>query len=400
MEMITVEQALQLLASHAASWGIEEVSFNQATGRVLRENIIADRDLPPYDRVTMDGIAIRYDSFKNGRKTFPIEGIAAAGAPQETLGHEDACLEVMTGAIMPNVADTVIRYEDLSIQDKQATLNLDSINHRQNVHFKGEDRKKGDVLIDAGKVLHSAEIGVCATVGKSKLKVSRLPRVLVISTGDELVEIDQSPLPHQVRKSNVYTLQALLSKKGLKAEIDHLPDHYTKITQALESHFGNYDVILLSGGVSKGKFDFVPKAMDELGAKKLFYKVKQRPGKPFWFGKHPGGCRVFALPGNPLSSFLCTIRYLNHWLDLSLQKEVTQPLAATLTQDVVFKPDLTYYLEVKLHYNEKGGISAEPMKGNGSGDLANLVHADAFLELPRGRERFEKGELFPYYSYR
>ena len=399
MEMITVEEALQLLATRTGDWGVEMLNFDQAVGRVLRENIIADRSLPPYDRVTMDGIAIQYESFKNGQKTFKIEGIAPAGAPQKRLEDSAACLEVMTGAIMPQVADTVIRYEDVVIKEQTATLASERVKSRQNIHFKGEDRQEGDILIHEGQVIRPAEIGICATVGKSKLKVSKLPRALIVSTGDELVDIDQFPKPHQVRKSNVYTIKAMLEKQGLIVDIDHLPDDYPKIIQSLDSHFGKYQVILLSGGVSKGKFDYVPKAMDELGVKKLFYKVQQRPGKPFWFGKHAGDCHIFALPGNPISSFLCTLRYFDHWLGMSLRRPASTPPTARLVRDVVFKPDLTYFLEVKLHYDEKGNLGAEPAKGNGSGDLANLVNADAFIELPQGREKFNAGESFPCYPF-
>lgn len=398
--MITVEEALDILSAHAQDFGTEEIDLDHAVGRVLREEIRADRDFPPYNRVTMDGIAIHYESFKNGRRSFAIEGMAAAGDPQQTLREGSACLEVMTGAIMPTVADTVVRYEDVSIENGHATITTDTINMQQNIHFKGEDRKEGAVVIGEGKTLYAPEIGVCATVGKKKVQVSRLPRTLIISTGDELVEIDKHPLPHQIRRSNVYQLKTLLQDQNIPVEADHLNDDYEQIVKTLDSHIGKYDVILLSGGISKGKFDFIPKALEELGVEKLFYRIKQRPGKPFWFGKHAGGCHIFALPGNPVSSFLCTQRYFNHWLDLSLQKKNTSTPLARLTQDVTFQPDLTYFLQVRLYHDTDGHINAEPVKGHGSGDLANLVDADAFIELPGGRNVFTRGEVFPFYAFR
>ena len=202
--MITVEEATQIIAQTAKDTSVAIVPLHHSVGRVLREDLFADRDFPPYHRITMDGIAIRYDAFEKGEKTFPIEGVAAAGAPQLTMQHDTACLEVMTGAILPNNTDTVIRYEDLLIENGRATLQVPQLTRGQNVHNKGEDRLQNSLVVKKGKIISPAEIGVAATVGKSEIKVSRLPKAIIISTGDELVEIDETPLAHQIRKSNVH----------------------------------------------------------------------------------------------------------------------------------------------------------------------------------------------------
>ena len=285
-EMITVEEALAVLSQNTLDFGIESIVLENGIGRVLREDIKADRDFPPYDRVTMDGIAVQYSQFERGQRSFQVNGTAAAGSPQITMSDNSGCLEVMTGAIMPHGVDTVIRYEDVTIANGTAKINIDEINYRQNIHFKGIDRNLSDLIIRKETVLASPEIGVCATVGKSELKVSALPRTIVISTGDELVEIDKVPLPHQIRRSNIYRLKTTLAQYGIAVDTAHLDDNIEKIIETLQGYLTSYDVILLSGGVSKGKFDYLPQALDQIGVSKKFHIFTQRLGMPFWFGTY------------------------------------------------------------------------------------------------------------------
>lgn len=398
--MITVEEANQFIKENRVDFGIEEIPLSEGIGRVLREDISADRDFPPYDRVTMDGIAINYACFQNGQKEYPIAGVAAAGDLQKTLTEKEKCLEVMTGAIMPAGVDTVIPYELVNIENDVATLQTTEINPQQNIHFKGLDRKQGDVVIPKGIRISSGEVGVCATVGKATIKVSRLPKTIIISSGDELVDIHETPEAHQIRRSNVYRLETVMKRYQLDVHTAHILDDYDSIVKRLEGYLNEYELIVLSGGVSMGKFDFLPKALDELGVHKHFHKIKQRPGKPFWFGSFKDKATVFAFPGNPVSSFMCMQQYFKQWLNQSLQVNPSPQPMAKLTADVFFKPDLTYFLEVKLDYSEKGELLANPVKGNGSGDLANLVDADAFITLPRGRNEFKAGEVYPIIVYR
>ncbi len=398
--MITVQEAVEIIKTKVKDFGVEEIPLSEAMGRVLREDLFAERDFPPYHRVTMDGIALHYKSYAEGKRSFPIEGIAAAGSPIKTLQDSSACFEVMTGSILPEGTDTVIRYEDLNIKEGTAQLLVDKVKEGQNIHYKGEDRKAGSLVTKQGRRLSAAEIGVAATIGKAKIKVSKLPKAMIISTGDELVEIHEKPLAHQIRRSNVHRLKATLSGLGLPVDTHHLNDDMEEILANLSEFINKYDVLVLSGGVSKGKFDFLPEALEKLGVQKLFHKIKQRPGKPFWFGEAPNGCLVFALPGNPVSSFLCTHRYFIPWLEQSLALPPEKNATALLKSDFFFKPDLTYFLQVKINYNADGQILAEPVVGHGSGDLANLVDADAFLQLPRGRNEFKQGEAFPLFFYR
>jgi molybdopterin molybdotransferase len=392
--MILVQEALRIVLEHARDFGIEAIQLDQSIGRVLREDVHADRDFPPFDRVAMDGIAIVYSDFSSGQKAFQVEGLAAAGQEQMSLSSSGSCLEVMTGGILPAGADTVIRYEDLDIQDGVARLMIDDIRKGQNVHRRASDRKEGDLIVPAGKKIGHPEIAVCATVGKCSVKVSRMPSCMIISSGNELVDIEVEPQAHQIRKSNVHVLSSLLAELGVQADSAHLPDDYNTILSELRSILQDYDLVILSGGVSKGKLDFIPQALEQLDVEKVFHRVRQRPGKPFWFGKHSNAI-VFAFPGNPVSTFVCALHYLKPWLVKSLGAEPHQLPTAVLAEDVEFKPGLTFFKEVRLSHSKDGQLMAHPAHGGGSGDLAKLVDADGFLVLPEDRERFQAGETFP-----
>ncbi|MEM1328280.1 MAG: molybdopterin molybdotransferase MoeA [Bacteroidota bacterium] len=398
--MITVEKATAVIQSTQRDFGVETITLADSVGRVLRENVHADRDFPPFDRVTMDGIAIDYQQFASGRRTFSIAATAAAGAPQTWLKDKTQAIEVMTGAMLPQGADTIIRYEDVTIEDGVATIQVDDIQQGQSIHPQGSDRKRGSKLIESGTRLSAAEIGVAATVGMIKLKVSGLPKIAIISTGDELVEIHETPLPHQIRQSNSYQLQAALRQQGIAAMRIHLPDKYETILKSLEQLLAENDILIISGGVSKGKFDFLPKALQALQVREHFHRVSQRPGKPFWFGSTVEGKVVFALPGNPVSAFVGLHRYVMPWIVGSLQQTPLPVTLARLDTSIDFRPDLTYFPAVKCRYDENGQLLATPFLGNTSGDLANLLAADGFLELPKGKERYEAGEVYRLFWFR
>lgn len=397
--MLTPESATALVLKNASDFGTEIVPLSDSIGRVLAEPLIADRDFPPFDRVTMDGIAIDFEAFAKGQRDFPIAGLQAAGTTQLTLQETTQCIEVMTGAMLPQGADTVIRYEDVILESGRAKVQIHEVKQGQNLHLKGSDRKQADHIVLPNRIISAAEIGVAATVGKAQLLVQKLPRVIVISTGDELVSVEETPLEHQIRSSNVFVLQSLMSKWKIKAEQMHLPDIKEVVVAQLKHCLENFDLLMLSGGVSEGKLDYVPEALAALGVAKIFHKVQQRPGKPLWFGKATGGATVFALPGNPVSAFLGAVRYVKPWLRHSMRLSV-EPTFAMLAEEVVFKPDLTYFLQVQVSINGKGQMLAKPVAGGGSGDLANLAEADGFLELPMGKVVYEKGEVFSFWRYR
>lgn len=398
--MISVQTAESLILQQAFPVRPEQVPFQRARGRVLAENLYADRDFPPFDRVTMDGIALRFERFEAGQRHFRIAGVQAAGSPAMPLPDPNACMEVMTGAMLPPGCDTVLRYEDIQVEDGWATLHTETVVPGQNLHVQGIDKKAGALLLSAGQPIGPAEIATIATIGRSTVLVAALPRVAIVSTGDELVDVDAQPLPHQIRRSNSHALAALLAHwYGVESSLHHFPDDEAQIAAGLGALLPTCEVLVLSGAVSAGKFDFVPAVLERLGVVQAFHKVAQRPGKPFWFGYAPTGAVVFALPGNPVSAFLCACRYLHPFVQRCLGAAPV-PQTAVLAEALRFKPALTYFVPVRIDRRPDGVLYALPLPGHGSGDLANLNEADAFMELPAERESFVAGEVFPVFFYR
>lgn len=398
--MIPVAEAERIVLSEYKNYGAEILPFMETPGRILAEDVVADRDLPPYDRVTMDGIAIRYADYEAGCRTFPIAAVQAAGdLPPERL-DTDACIEIMTGAAISTEADTVIPYEHLHIAGGVATVGDELVRPGQNIHRQGTDRRRGEVVLRAGQRISPAEINMAASVGKSALLVKKMPRTVLLSSGDELVDVTDTPLPYQIRRSNSYAASAALRRYGIDAVVLHLPDDPDIIRKEIERCQQAFDLIILSGGVSMGKFDYIPKAMEETGVRMHFHKVQQRPGKPFWFGTFGERGVVFALPGNPVSTFMCLHRYVLLWLETSLEFPQEAPIFAALEKPVRFEPRLTYFIQVKLKHTSDAHVWATPVEGHGSGDFAGLLDADAFLELPAERTEFATGEVFRVWKFK
>ena len=402
--MISVQEATARIGAHPGVPPATQIPLSQAVGCILREPVHADRDFPPFHRATMDGIALAFAQAAAGRRTFRVAGTVYAGTPPVRLADPESCVEIMTGAVLPGGADTVVRYEDLQLDEgpggRRATLRGTPEKPGHNVHLRGTDGRQGDLLIPAGTRLGPAEIGVAASVGRATLTVSGPLRVAVVSTGDELVEVDQVPLPHQIRRSNAHMLGAALREAGAAPALFHVPDDKPTIRRTLERILPEHDCLVLSGGVSMGKSDFVPEVLRELGVETLFHKVAQKPGKPFWFGRAAAGQAVFAFPGNPVSTFLCCYRYLVPWLRAAGGQPVLPAAHAVLDETIRFPPPLTYFVPVRTYQDARGVVRARPLPGSGSGDFANLLHADAFLELDAGTHIFPAGEAFPLVRFR
>jgi molybdopterin molybdotransferase len=356
------------------------------------EAIVADRDYPPFDRVMMDGIAVSFVTYEKGIREFPVAGIQAAGSEAKQLLDKANCLEVMTGATLPVGTDLVIPYEHLEITEGIARVVKESLRSKmENIHSKGSDCLKGDVVLEAGFFLNGPHQGIAASMGITT-KISKAMRILIISTGDELVEIHEEPLEYQIRRSNAHALKKSLELNGfndvtlnhLKDDPKMVADHYLKAT-------AEYDVMIYSGGVSKGKFDYLPNVWSDLGVTKHLHEVSQRPGKPLWFGTDEKyKTAVIGLPGNPVSSLVCLHRYVIPG----------RMMYARLSEEIIFKKDLTFFVPVKIEYKEDGSLWAVPLKMKNSGEFTALAGSDGFIELPGENSFFAAGEAFAFWPWR
>ena len=396
--MITFKEALNKVLEHPLDLGNELVPLMQSNGRYLAEPIYADRDFPPFNRVTKDGIAINFDGAMGTGEKLQIKGVASAGMKQLSLVDDKNCIEVMTGAVLPKNTDTVIMYEHLIIDGEFAVINKE-VTKGQNVHYKGSDESQGAQVLSKGDLITPAEIGVLASVGKPKVLVKKVPKVCSIATGNELVDIHESPEPHQIRKSNSVTMLSSLSNLGITGSSLHLLDDKESIEKGLSSALKENDVLLLSGGVSKGKFDFIPEVMESLGVEKIFHRVAQRPGKPFWFGVHKESKTViFSFPGNPVSTYANYHLYFLPWLYKSWVIK-TEERFAKLMVDLEIRPPLTRFIQVKSRWKESC-LEVTPIVENGSGDLTSLSRADGFICLEPREKVYQTGELVRFVNIR
>ncbi len=390
--MIDATEALRLVLDQSFDWGAETVPLHRATGRVLRQEVTADRDQPPFDRVAMDGVAVDFTSYALGQRSFPVSHLAPAGTAPQPVRDASYCVEVMTGAPLPPGTTTVIRYEDLEL-DGKAFLLPEGVTDGRSIHRRGSDGKAGELILQEARRIGPAEMAVLATYGIWEVRVARWPRVAIASTGDEVVPVDQEPLAHQIRSSNVHQLAALFRGMGIEPTLGHLADEPAAGRAQLRELIDGHDLLLLSGGVSKGKLDHVPEWLKEAGIERLFHRVAQRPGKPLWVGRN-AGTMVFALPGNPVSSLVGALAYVGPFLRQSLGLEPSEE-RARLTDAVTFLPDLTLFKSVRLD-RSGGGQRVSALPAGGSGDLVSLLYATGFLVLPRGRDTFPANEPFHY----
>ncbi len=398
--MLTTVEATHAIKRAMAPFESESVALDRAVGRVLRQPVHAERDQPPFDRVMMDGIAIRFEDFDKGLRTFPIQSRQHAGDPAHTLAAGQ-CIEIMTGACLPGGADCIVPVERITARDGAAEIEAGyEATSRQHIHARGSDHIEGTQLLRPGTRIAPADIAIIASAGLTEVEVSRLPVIRVISTGNELVAPGRPIEAHQVRESNGPAVVAMLHQHGYTdCQRDHLVDDLEILEGRIAKHLGEADVLVLSGGVSMGKADFVPQVLQKLGVKVVFHKISQRPGRPMWFGIGPKQQAVFALPGNPVSTLVCCRHYVIPALAAASGAAPGNPLFAALAQDVAFRPKLTLFLPTRLVSNAAGTLLALPVHTNTSADFAALTGTDGYVELALENTFFATGTALPLYRW-
>ncbi|MGH8223711.1 MAG: molybdopterin molybdotransferase MoeA [Woeseiaceae bacterium] len=399
--MLTPTQAADAIFAAMPEFGTESVPVADACGRVLRQPVRAERDQPPFDRVTMDGIALSFAAFDRGLRRFTVQGTQHAGDPAQTLDDETACIEVMTGAVMPPGADCVVPVERIANDGGIARVEDGySAEPRQFIHPQGSDYRRGNEVLADGHTITPLEIAVIASCGLASVTVSAVPAIRVISTGNELVPAGQAIEPHQIRLSNGPAVVAQLRQQGYRdCTHDHIVDDERLLRDRLARHLDEAAILILSGGVSMGKADFVPRALTDLSVRQVFHKVSQRPGKPFWFGTGARGQAVFALPGNPVSTLVCCRHYVLPALAAASGEKPGPVSSAVLTEAFHFPPSLTCFLPVRLAAGDDGRLLATPAPTNTSGDFTSLCGTDGYVELERDRTDFPAGTVVPFHPW-
>ena len=399
--MIDPQAAERLIGANLTCLPIESLPVGQCAGAVLRENVYAERDQPPFDRVAMDGVALASSALAGGRRRFRLQATQAAGDAPEVLGSPDNCVEVMTGAVLPSGCDVVVPVERISRIDGVIALEEPvSVTAWDNVHRRASDRRQGSLLLEVGNVLHAPEIAVAASAGMARVRVSSQPAIVVISTGNELVEPGDPIEPHQIRRSNAYAVVAALRQRGFqRVADDHIADSADALRDRLRFHLATHEVLILSGGVSMGRYDLVPAALQEIGVRCLLHGISQRPGKPMWYGVSGDGHSVFALPGNPVSTLVCLSRYVVPALFRAMGMPAAAIERVALASPLHWPTKLTGFVPVKLNHDDWARPWATPCPTNGSGDFASLANTDGFVELPPGPADFAKGHVSRLYRW-
>jgi molybdopterin molybdotransferase len=330
----------------------------------------------------MDGYAFAFASWQAGRRQFTVQDLQTAGQSPRALRQDDLCIEVMTGAKLPMGCDVVVRYEDTKREGSQVFVepNL-SLSAFGNIHRQGDDCGKGQIF--APSRMNPPVAAIAASFGIHTLQVQKPWRVAILGTGDELVPVDQQPLDYQIRASNIHALRMAVEQRGHTVSACRiLRDDRSLILSSVERALDDCDLILLSGAVSAGSTDFVPGVLADLGVRKIFHKIAQKPGKPLWFGRSERGTSVFGLPGNPVSSLICAYRYVLPYLELREAVVETDRPYAELASPLPKNRSLTHFTAVTVRYTKEARIIAEAVKQQGSGDFASLSRTMGFLEIP------------------
>ncbi len=387
--MINSEKALKIILKHSKFLGVEEIALSETLGRVLAKDIRSDVDIPAFDRSAMDGFAV---NSRDKSEVFEvIEDIPAGKVPKKTIKHGQ-CARIMTGAMLPRGADKVVKVEDTEPATKRrgSLIRITKDDTKRHVSTCGEDAKKGQLILKKGAKLRPQEAAMLATVGKSKIKVTKLPRVTVISTGSELVEPSQNPKIGQIRNSNASMLLVQLKRRGIDGRyLGIARDNFTATKSLIIKGLAKSDILLLSGGVSVGDYDFVREVLKSCGVKTHFNKIAIKPGKPTVFGTK-GKKLIFGLPGNPVSVLVVFELFVVPAIDKIVGRKTKSAFFDMKLLDDFQRRDAKreQYYPVKI--NDLGAL---PLEFHGSAHMFALTQANGIMQIKRGIKKLKKGTI-------
>lgn len=395
LQMISVKEAIRIVVGKAEPLAAERVALHEALGRVLAEDVFADTDLPPFDRAQMDGYAVRSEDLREVPARLRVVGEAAAGGGwRGTLGAGEA-VRIMTGAPLPAGADSVQQVE-VTREEEGFVLVERATEPGQFYVPRASETGKGERVLEAGEAVNAARMAVLASFGYAEVPVRRRPRVAVLATGTELVEVGERPGEDQIRDSNSYSLAAYAQLAG--AVVERMPfagDDPELLRDEVEKAAARSDVLVLSGGVSMGRYDFTKAALHALGAELFFERVALRPGKPTVFARLPGDALVFGLPGNPVSVSVTFNLFARTALRVMQGARDAAPVAesAVLSRPAKGAAERESYLPAALSTDVDGRLLAEPLKWGGSSDFVAFARAAALVVVPAGVKLAETGSV-------
>lgn len=402
--MLNADEAFRQVMNWSSALPTAERSLEEALGSILAEDVLADQDLPPFDKALVDGFAINAQCVANGTRQFSVvQTIRAGKFPSSGIGPGQAA-RIMTGAPLPQGADAVVMWESVdSLSDAHFRFSADkSVRPGQNVLARGREIARGEVVLPKALRLNGAAIGVLGSVGRTRVKIVPQPRIRIVPTGDELVEIDQQPGPAQIRNSNAYVLRSLIEQAGGLPEV--LPiakDEPKSLAESLSAGL-HADLLIVTGGVSAGEADLVPDTLASLGVEPVFHKIRLKPGKPLWFGvrhsaeelgqKPVRKVLVFGLPGNPVSVVVNFLLFVKPAI-MAMRGISTEPVAhktVPLADSVENRDERPAYMPARLT-RRHDKIAAELVSWAGSNDLRGAALADGFILMPGGPSRLAAG---------
>ncbi len=390
--MLNYKEAQQIIAGLAKSFGTETLALNEVFERVLAEPVYADRNYPPFNRATMDGYAINFKDWESGIKNYTVKEVVFAGQryQQEILSGE--CYKIMTGAAVPPNVNVVIQREKAVEENGQVSFQAESIKPFLNIAQKGEDIQADTCIIDQHRTCSAAVIALLASVGKAEVVVEKLPKVALFTTGDEVVEPNQPVSDIQIRNSNQYLLKSLLKEWQIKPFIyKHISDDKEALKQEISTALSS-DMIILCGGVSAGDADYVPEILEGLGTKKLFHKVKIKPGKPILCGQLASGGLVFALPGNPFSCHVTFKLFIEHYLKACFGLPEKDWTMLRLSVEKKKKTEFDEFFPAVVNQ------AVTPVLFNSSGDIKAALTANAIALHPAAAADLQNGSLIAFHS--
>ncbi|MCK9451676.1 MAG: molybdopterin molybdotransferase MoeA [Bacteroidales bacterium] len=384
--MIPIQEAKRLIHENYTSTKVTQLPINKANGFVLAESVFSPIDTPPFDQSAMDGYAFSFDEW-DGKSELLLSGEVQAGNYlAENLKPKEA-VRIFTGAAMPAGTDSVVIQENVIKNGKYVSIKDDKLIKGSNVRLQGSQTKKGEITLAEGHYLSPAAISFLAGLGVDSLKVYSNPAISIIVTGKELIIPGEAMSNGKIYESNSFGLTAALEQLDIvPVSVEVVDDDEQKIMNAINNQL-SADIIMLSGGVSVGDYDFVTSALEKCGVKKVFHKVKQKPGKPFYFGKHQQTL-VFGLPGNPAAVLSCFYEYVVEAIGSFTKKAYFKKLMLPLADDFTKKPGLTLFLKGKTRTNE-----VSILKDQESYKMNSFAMADCIIELEEDKTRFNKGDL-------